>query len=68
MSKCPTCGCRVFYVKDSDDEYEIHEFTVNGGVLTFDPRTETRPVIVQDARVYCNKCSWRGCLREIVGG
>ena len=36
--KCPTCGCERFYIKDSDDEYEIYEFTTAKGTIEFDSK------------------------------
>jgi hypothetical protein len=57
--KCPACGCLHFYVKDADDEYDTHEFSVSNGSVTFPESQE--PLAVEDlTHVYCNGCAWHG--------
>jgi len=50
--ECPICGCQDFFVKDPEDEYETHEFSVAGGRVEFqgaeagaapDVQDDTRP-------------------------
>ena len=42
--KCPLCGCLDFFVKDPDDEFETHEFSVAGGEVSFSADAEDGPV------------------------
>ena len=35
--KCPLCGCKKFYLKDPDDEYETYGFDCESGEACFDP-------------------------------
>ena len=60
--KCPSCGCRVFYVKDPDDEFEIYEFESQDGKVVFSPESESdaAPDVDADTEIYCNKCAWHG--------
>jgi len=60
--KCPTCGCETFYVKDPEDEFEIHEFSCSEGMIEFsdDIDAQDRPDIKADTETFCNKCAWHG--------
>ena len=65
-TKCPTCGCRVFYIKDPDDEYETYEFDCSSGEIEFaagDSGTD-HPEVEEDTEIYCNRCAWHGDLKE----
>jgi len=62
--KCPTCGCRRFYVKDPADEYETYVFEhVNGGICF--PEGVDPPPITGDTGVYCDQCAWNGAMDDI---
>ncbi len=60
--KCPYCGCKNFYVKNPDDEYDVYEFTCNGGDISFeaDVDEDDVPQINDSTEAYCNKCAWHG--------
>jgi len=60
--KCPTCGCKRFYIKDTDDAYEIYEFTASNGNVEFDADIEAQniPEITNEIETYCDKCAWHG--------
>ena len=60
--KCPTCGCEKFYVKDTDDEYDIYEFTCPEGRIEFNTDYDKQeiPKITNETETFCNKCSWHG--------
>lgn len=65
--KCPTCGCRKFYVKDPEDEYETCEFESRDGQLVFDPETgeSDRPEIKGNTETFCDSCAWHGAFGEL---
>lgn len=60
--QCPFCGCHVFYVKDPEDEYEIHEFDCLKGEINFRNAAggTSRPDIDEKTEIYCNQCAWHG--------
>jgi hypothetical protein len=65
--KCPVCGSRSFYVKDPADEYETHEFTLDGErVVCADPADA--PLVAAAAESYCSRCSWHGDIRGMLNG
>ena len=66
--KCPTCGCDKFYVKDSDDDYEIYTFTIRNGNVSFEPDLDssTLPELTDESEAFCNRCAWHGKLQ--IGG
>ena len=64
---CPICGCLNFFVKNPEDEYDIHRFSVNGGGVCFHDASEAPPVVDGETRVYCERCAWHGRLRTITG-
>jgi hypothetical protein len=60
---CPVCGCQSFYVRDSEDSYEIYEFDFQGGIIQFKPAEEEAgqpPEIRGETETYCGFCSWHG--------
>lgn len=65
--KCPLCGSQKFYVKDPEDEYEIHIFSTMDGTLCFDPDTDasSAPAVGPNTETYCNQCAWHGKLNAI---
>ncbi len=60
--KCQTCGCERFFIKDTDDEYEIYEFTASDGKVKFDENLDTQniPEVTSDIDTFCDKCAWHG--------
>jgi hypothetical protein len=58
--KCPDCGAKSFYVKDSEDQYNISEFSLdNGAVEYLDGQTETDHIpVLQDTEIFCDRCAW----------
>ena len=61
--QCPLCGCRRFYVKDTEDEFEIYEFTCENGQIVFDETNEEPPPdVTDDTHIFCDKCAWNGAL------
>ncbi len=67
--KCPICGCQEFYVKDSDDAFETHGFSVASGAVRFAADGSQGPVPETDeaTETYCDRCSWHGRLGELKG-
>jgi hypothetical protein len=65
--KCPLCGCKTFYLKDPDDEYETYEFELSDGEVAFGPDIDTSscPEMCDDTETYCDKCSWHGAFNEL---
>lgn len=65
--ECPLCGCQRFYVKDSDDEYETHEFNLRDGKIVFDKACSgsNRPEILDESDTYCHRCSWHGKFKTL---
>lgn len=61
-TQCPVCGCKRFYVKNPEDEYDICEFDCVDGRPVFDPDMDEdqRPDIGEDAETFCNQCAWHG--------
>ncbi|RPJ15688.1 MAG: hypothetical protein EHM30_08240 [Desulfobacteraceae bacterium] len=60
--KCPACRSENFYLKDPEDEYEIHPFRIKDGVVCFDPDTDilNAPAVSSDTETFCNQCAWHG--------
>jgi hypothetical protein len=64
--KCPICGCKNFYVKDPEDEYETYGFELKDGEVSLDDQDDTGELeIDSDTETYCDKCSWHGKLQEL---
>ena len=64
--KCPYCGSLHFYLKDPEDEYDIHEFVIREERVCFEPDDdEASPEIRSESEIFCNQCSWHGKLTEI---
>lgn len=59
-SKCPVCGCKRFYVKNPDDEYDIYEFECRDGEPCFadDADPASCPPIAGGTETYCHQCAW----------
>lgn len=66
-TKCPLCGSLRFYVKDSEDEYEFHEFELNGGKIVFrgEREAELPQQVEAETETYCSKCAWHGKFRSL---
>ena len=66
-AKCPLCGCKTFYVKDSDDEYEAYEFCINEGEAVYSNEVNASecPAIDGVSRIHCNQCAWNGKMTEV---
>ncbi len=64
---CPFCGCKSFYLKDPDDEYETYEFDLKGDEAVFseDVGESEAPEIGDATETYCSKCSWHGKFHEL---
>ncbi|MFN2354286.1 MAG: hypothetical protein ABR512_07160 [Desulfopila sp.] len=58
--KCPDCGATAFYVKDSEDQYNICEFSLEeGGVVYKDEMVEAeRLPVFEDSEIFCDRCAW----------
>ena len=69
-SKCPFCGCKTFYVKDPDDEYETYEFDLKEGEAVFKEGEEGSLECTEDTEAFCNDCAWHvaGSDREKLVG
>jgi hypothetical protein len=65
--KCPVCGCQEFYVKDPEDAFETHGFSVASGEVRFaaDGLGAPVPGIEEATETYCDRCSWHGRLEEL---
>jgi len=65
--ECPYCGCRKFYIKNPDDEYETYGFDCESGEICFDPDIDDSdiPELSDNSRIYCEKCAWNGRYDEI---
>ena len=65
-AKCPLCGSLRFYVKDSEDEYEIHEFDLTDGKIVSQGEEEAELLRIEaETETYCSKCAWHGKLRSL---
>jgi hypothetical protein len=62
--KCPLCGCKSFYFKDPDDEFEIYPFDVKDNHIVFTPEIDPTgiPLLTDQTETYCNQCAWHGLL------
>lgn len=58
--KCPDCGCTHFYVKDPDDQYNISEFELVEGEITYtgEEAEGGHLRIGDETETYCDKCAW----------
>jgi hypothetical protein len=65
--KCPMCGCRRFYLKDPDDQFETYPFELINGDVSFDPEVEEpdAPDLNEKTETFCEKCAWHGPLKEM---
>ncbi len=65
--KCPLCRSQHFYVKDSEDAYEIYPFNCSEGPICFDPDVDPSgiPPIDDETETYCNQCAWHGKYQEL---
>ena len=64
-ARCPFCGCKTFYLKDPDDEYETYEFEFVDGEAVWNSKDDARqPECTEDSEAFCNNCSWHGKVRE----
>ena len=65
--KCPICGCQNFFVKDPEDEFETHEFSVAGGEVSFSADAQDAPVpkVQETTETFCNKCTWHGEFQKL---
>lgn len=61
---CPLCKSQQFYVKDVDDEYEVHEFETGEQGITFS-EAEDAPDVTAEQEIFCCRCSWHGRLDEV---
>ena len=63
---CPVCKSDHFYIKDPDDEYEIHEFEVRQGKLHFQDAQagDDASRMAETQEIFCNRCSWHGPLER----
>jgi hypothetical protein len=61
---CPQCGSRRFFVKDTEDPYEVYSFEIAGGEIRFDD-SEERPPVGPETEAFCNRCSWHDRLKSI---
>ena len=63
--QCPDCGCRIFYCKDPEDEYEVYEFCYQDGRPVWQDRNPDQEVGTA-TEIYCNQCAWHGRSTELV--
>lgn len=65
--KCPVCGCKQFYVKNPDDEYDIYEFECKEGEICFDPEVDASdaPEVDEGTETYCNDCAWHDKFEKL---
>lgn len=65
--KCPTCGCRKFYVKDPADEYETCEFECRDGEIVFASEEAGcgPPELTAATETFCDRCAWHGAFGEL---
>ena len=64
--RCPLCGSLSFHVRDTGDEYEIHEFDLNGRKIVFRGEREAElPQVEGETETYCSKCARHGKLRSL---
>lgn len=68
--KCPACRSENFYLKDSEDEYEIFPFSIRGGSVCFEPGADSTktPGICADTETFCNQCAWHGKFSSLGNG
>ena len=68
--ECPLCGCQDFFVKDPEDEFETHEFSVAGDEVSFSADAEGAlvPEVRNTTETFCNRCSWHGKFQELKKG
>jgi hypothetical protein len=61
------CGCRKFFVKDPDDEYEVFPFDVADGEVHFDANVnaDEAPKVEDETETYCEDCAWHGKLNDM---
>lgn len=66
-SKCPSCGCEQFYVKDPEDEYETLGFECRDGQVCFagDLDGDQCPEVSDNTEVFCNACAWHDQFLKI---
>lgn len=60
--KCPICGSRKFYLKESPEAYESYEFEIQGAEPVF---LEEALELTPASQVYCCRCTWQGPWAEL---
>lgn len=60
QSKCPTCGCKQFYIKNPVDGYDIYEFECRDGEVCFDEELDADecPEVTDGTETFCSACAW----------
>ncbi len=68
QAQCPVCGCKSFYCKNPEDEYDTVAFNIvagravardpedGGGSQEMTPETET----------FCDRCSWHAPFGDVM--
>ena len=65
---CPDCGAQRFYVKDPDDQYNIHEFDLQEGEIVFtDSQVESEqpPEVNEETETFCDRCAWHDKFKSL---
>ncbi|MCU0588431.1 MAG: hypothetical protein MUF52_09765 [Syntrophobacteraceae bacterium] len=69
-AKCPVCASRKFFVKDEEDEFEVHDFEIVGGEVVFQESGDPAeaPRLEDGTEAYCGRCSWHGAMERLTKG
>ena len=66
--KCPVCGCKTFYIKNPEDDFDLYVFTCLDGDVCFDEEineSNSPPPLEDETETYCNDCAWHDQFQKI---
>ena len=66
--KCPVCGCKTFYIKNPEDDFDLYVFTCPEGDVCFDEEineSNAAPPLEDETETYCNDCAWHDQFQKI---
>jgi len=61
-ARCPVCKSEDFFVKLSEDQFDVCEFCTKDGEIAFAPDADPAdlPEITAETETYCSRCAWHG--------
>jgi ssRNA-specific RNase YbeY (16S rRNA maturation enzyme) len=69
-AKCPVCASHKFFLRDAEDEFEVHDFEIIAGEIVVSPAEagSQAPPVEDGTETHCSRCSWHGPLGRLKKG